>query len=227
MQGQVLIFTDNYRRQRALALDAVGWVLYQMGDYTSAESKLRQSSEFVRGERNLFHHAESLRRLGRAKEAEAAARDANNVWFESLIRQFVSRPSSDFQLEGLAGQKIRLSELKGKVVLLDFWATWCAPCVQEMPHLVALYEKYKERGFEILAISVDGRGDRYKVAPFAEAHKMTFPVLFDEGVSTLYQVKGYPTVIFIDRQGNVRYVSTGFDADRQRAHDAVVRELLK
>jgi len=218
---------DNYKRQRALALDAVGWTLYQMGDYTAAESKLRQSSEIVRGERNLSHLAELLRRLGRTKEAEAIARDANAVWLESLKRQFVTQPSSDFQLEGIGGQTIKLSELKGKVVLLDFWATWCGPCVQEMPHLIELYEKYKERGFEVLAISVDAKSERYKVAPFVAEHKMTFPVLFDEGVGALYKVKAYPTTIFIDRQGNVRYVDSGFNVGQPRALEAVTIELLK
>jgi thiol-disulfide isomerase/thioredoxin len=218
---------DNYKRQRALALDAAGWVLYQMGDYVRAEEKLRQSCAIVRGERNLSHLSESLRKLGRTEEAESAARDSNNVWLESLKRQFVDQPSFDFQLEGIAGQKYRLSEFKGKVVLLDFWATWCGPCVEEMPHLVELYRKYRDRGFVVLAISADYKSDRYKVAPFAETHKLIFPVLFDEGISALYKVKGYPTTIFIDREGHVRYVDSGFNADRPRALDAVVKELLK
>lgn len=218
---------ENHKRQRALALDAVGWVLYQMGDFAAAEGKLRQSCALVAGERNFSHLSQALRKLGRSGEADEAAHNANNAWLESLKRQFVNKPSSDFQLEGLAGQRYKLSELKGKVVLLEFWATWCGPCVEEMPHLVKLYEKYRGRGFELLAISVDADSDRYKVAPFAETHKLTFPVLFDEGVSTLYNVKAYPTTIFLDREGRMRYVSVGFDADRPRALYAIANELLK
>jgi thiol-disulfide isomerase/thioredoxin len=216
-----------YKSVRARALDALGWVLYRMGDYAAAEDKLRQSCAIIRGERNLLHLSESLRKLGRSNEAEAAARDANNIWLESLKRQMVSRPSSDFRLDGLAGLRIKLSDLKGKVVLIDFWATWCAPCEQEMPHLVKLYEKYKDRGFEILAISVDSKSELYKVGPFANTHKLNFPVLFDDGVSGLYQVRAYPTTIFIDRSGNVRYSASGFDADRARVIEAVINELLK
>ena len=96
---------STYKSLRARALDAVGWVLYKMGDYAAAEDKLRQSCAIIRGERNLLHLSESLRKLGRTEDADAAARDANNIWLESLKRQLVTRPSSDFQLEGARGKK--------------------------------------------------------------------------------------------------------------------------
>jgi peroxiredoxin len=218
---------ETYRILRARALDASGWVLCRMGDFRTAEMKLRQSVAVRRSERNLLHLAESLRGLGRGGEAEAVAREANDLWFESLKKQFTNSPSADFTLETIKGTRIKLSELRNKVVLIDFWATWCAPCVEEMPQLVKLYEKYKGRGFEILAISVDSKSELYKVEPFAATHKLNFPVLFDDGVSGLYQVKAYPTTVFIDRSGKVRYSATGFDADRPRVIEAVINELLK
>lgn len=119
------------------------------------------------------------------------AREANDLWFESLKPQFTNRPAADFTLETPNGSKITLSNLKNKVVLIDFWATWCQPCTEEILHLVELYQKYKDQGFEILAISVDAKSELYKVEPFAETHKMTFPILFDDGVSTLIE-KGIP-----------------------------------
>src|SRR5260370_36099384 len=111
---------------------------------------------------------------GRKTEAERVRLEAQNEWIESIKRQFTNGgPAKDFQLESLDGSKIRLSDLKGKVVMLNFWATWCAPCISEMPLFVRMYEKYRAQGFEILAVSVDDKVDRYKVAPFAKEHKLT------------------------------------------------------
>lgn len=218
---------NNYKKQLALSLHALGWVLCQKGSYLEAEARLRQSIELERSEKRLLHLAETLSKLGRREEAQKFFSEAENEWLESLKRQFSNKPAKDFQLQTIDGRTYKLSDLRGKVVMINFWATWCGPCAKEMPHLVKMYEKYKQRGFEILAISVDSKQDRYKVPLFAEKHSLTFPVLYDQGVAELYGVEGYPTNIFIDRQGKVRFKQFGYDEQTLRIHQAVINELLK
>jgi peroxiredoxin len=218
---------NNYKKQHALALHALGWVLCQKGSYLEAEAKLRQSIELEKSEKRLLHLAGTLSKLGRKEEAQKFLSEAENEWLESLKRQFTNKPAKDFHLQAIDGRTYKLSDLRGKVVMINFWATWCDPCAKEMPHLLKMYEKYKQGGFELLAISVDSKQDRYKVPLFAEKHRLTFPVLYDEGVAELYSVEGYPTNIFIDKQGNVRFKQFGFDEQTVRIHEAVINELLK
>ena len=110
----------------------------------------------------------------------------------------------DFTLADLQGQVIRLSDLRGQVVLLNFWATWCPPCRAEMPSMQALYQKYREQGLAILAISSDVEG-KDRVAPFIEKRGFSFPVLVDPRnvVGTRVRVGGIPTSYLLDKQGRV------------------------
>jgi len=218
---------ENYRRQQAIALDAVGWVLSQMGQAKEAEAKLRWSVELNRTETSLTHLAEALKQLGQHEEAEKIAVELNANLVESVKSQLINRPAKDFQLAATDGRKYRLSDLKGKVVLVNTWATWCSPCVEEMPIFVKAYEKYKDQGFEILAISDDDPANRDRVLRFAKEHHLNFPVLYDEGVvAKLYDLQGYPGNVFIDRQGNIRYVQVGRFDDARRL-EIILSELLK
>jgi peroxiredoxin len=216
-----------HRRQRALALEAHGWALFQASRHSEAEIKLRQAVEAGRNERNLAHLAEVLRKLGRSAEADAVADESEREYAAAITSGLINQPASDFQLAAVDGRKIRLSDLKGQVVLLNFWATTCGPCITEMPHLVKLYEQYRDRGGEILAISTDAETERHAVRPFAAKFGVTFPVLFAEGTDNAYGVNGIPTTVFIDRQGNVRYRSVGFGDETMRLTDVVLKELLK
>ena len=119
------------------------------------------------------------------------------------------KEAPDFELVTLKGKKVKLSDFKGKVVLLNFWATWCPPCREEMPIFKRVYRKYKEKGFEILAVSTDT--DPRVVKRFVKEFGIEFPVLIDkEGkVMRLYQVQGLPTSFLIDREGRVVKVRLG------------------
>ncbi len=110
----------------------------------------------------------------------------------------------DFALPDLNGNTVRLSDHQGKVVLVNLWATWCYPCRAEMPSLNALYQDYRVKGFEILAIASDVQG-RDAVAPFVAEYGLTFPVLLDprNAVGTRVQVQGIPTTFLLDRQGRI------------------------
>ncbi len=110
----------------------------------------------------------------------------------------------DFMLPDLQGHTVRLSDLRGKVVLINFWATWCYPCRAEMPSMDTLYRDYRDQGFEILAISIDVK-EKAVVVAFVEEYRLSFPVLLDlrNVVGTRLQVGGIPTSYLLDKHGRI------------------------
>ncbi len=114
----------------------------------------------------------------------------------------VGRPTPNFEFPGLDGKIVSLSDYRGKVVLVNIWATWCRPCVDEMPSMQKLYQKFKDDDFEILAVSIDALGAGV-VAPFMQKYSLTFPALLDsEGtIRESYGATGIPESFVIDRQG--------------------------
>jgi peroxiredoxin len=114
-----------------------------------------------------------------------------------------------FELEASDGTMVRLDEYLGEVVLLNFWATWCAPCRIEMPLLQSTFESYEDQGFVVLGIDFDESADL--VASFGEELGLSFPLLIDPGgkVQQLYKVRGYPTTVVLDRQGRIQSYHIG------------------
>jgi thiol-disulfide isomerase/thioredoxin len=111
------------------------------------------------------------------------------------------RPARDFSLPDLQGKRESLSSYKGKLILLDFWATWCDPCREEIPELKNLYAKYRDRGFVIVGVALDFDG-KASVAPFVREAAIGYPVLLGEGLAPPgYEVSGIPTAYLIDRRG--------------------------
>src|ERR1700744_5687333 len=119
-------------------------------------------------------------------------------------------PAPTFSLPARGGTTIDLSQYKGQVVMINFWASWCGPCRQEMPLLENMYQKYKPLGFTLLGVNVEP--EQKDAENFLKQTPVTFPVLFDakSKVSGLYNVQGRPTTIFIDRKGNVRLVHQSY-----------------
>jgi peroxiredoxin len=116
-----------------------------------------------------------------------------------------NKKAPNFYLENLSGKKVELKHLiKGKVIFLNFWATWCGPCKEEMPSMEYLYQQFKEKDFIFLTISVDYEGKK-RVKEFIEKERYTFPVLIDPKCETfdLYKVKGIPTTFMIDKKGRI------------------------
>lgn len=128
----------------------------------------------------------------------------------------IGKQAPDFTLKDLDGNETKLADLKGKVVLMDFWATWCGPCIQAMPHIQALYEIYKERDVVILGINSWERGND-NVKSFLEEHKITYRILLDsqDEVISKYGVLGIPTFFILDKEGVIRHSYTGMPANRQ------------
>ena len=133
----------------------------------------------------------------------------------------------DFTLRTLAGPNLRLQEQRGKVVLINFWATWCGPCQQEMPKLNQLYEKYRAAGFVLLGVNVDE--DVKHAGAVASRLGLTFPVLLDteKSISQLYDLSTMPSTVLLDRDGKVRYLHRGYLSGAEAEYDKQIRELLK
>jgi peroxiredoxin len=133
----------------------------------------------------------------------------------------------DFTLHAQSGPNLRLKEQRGRVVLLNFWATWCGPCRREMPQLSRLYDKYRAAGFLLLGVSVDD--DPRNAAQVASKLGVTFPILFDtdKNVSRLYDLSAMPSTVLIDRDGRVRHVHLGYKDGYEETYDKQIRELLK
>jgi peroxiredoxin len=133
----------------------------------------------------------------------------------------------DFTLRTMDGKNVRLQELRGRVVLVNFWATWCGPCRQEMPHLNKLYDKYQSAGFVMLGVNIDD--DPANAIGVANKLGMKFPVLLDtdKKVSRLYDLNVMPSTVVIDRDGKVRYVHRGYRDGYEVSYDKQIRELVK
>lgn len=118
----------------------------------------------------------------------------------------------DFTLSDTSGKQVSLSSLKGKVVLLEFWATWCPPCKEAVPELNTLYEKYRERGFVLLGVSVDkGADSMVAVSTYVKRHSITYPVLLaDSNTNSSYSVTSIPTSFIIGKDGKVVNKRLGF-----------------
>jgi peroxiredoxin len=116
----------------------------------------------------------------------------------------------DFTLDDASGTPVRLSEYRGRVVLLNFWATWCGPCGMEMPLFVRFQQAYRDRGFAVLGVSVDDEGWS-AVRPYVEANKISYPVMVaGDRISSLFGgLKAIPTTLIIDRRGRVAATHTG------------------
>lgn len=143
-------------------------------------------------------------------------------------RPTIGTPAAEFKLIDLEGKWLSLTDYKGKVVLLNFWATWCGPCRVEMPSMEVLYNDLKEQGFEILAISSDHQGSII-TRPFVEAKALTFPILHDADyrVSGTYGIRTLPMSYLIDRQGTLRHRVFGArDWNSPEARE-LIQELLE
>jgi len=118
----------------------------------------------------------------------------------------------DFTLDTLDGSKITLSELRGKIVVINMWATWCPPCRAETPALEKSYEQYKDSGVVILGVDLTNQDSLSDVQSFVQEFKLTYPILLDRDGSvsnTLYQIKGLPSTFFVNREGIIRTAVVG------------------
>lgn len=136
-------------------------------------------------------------------------------------------PAPDFTLKTLDGRNMKLSELAGNVVMINFWASWCAPCRVEMPKLNDLYNKYKDLGFVLLGVNVEQQEQPPR--NFLKKRPVDFPILLDKGndVSKQYNVIAMPTTVLVDRSGNMRYVHQGYKEGDEKKYRKMIKKLLR
>ncbi|MEO8309297.1 MAG: TlpA disulfide reductase family protein [Pseudomonadota bacterium] len=136
-------------------------------------------------------------------------------------------PAPQFQLQSMAGKSVDLSQYKGQVVMINFWASWCGPCRTEMPILEKLSAKYKPMGFAMIGVNVEP--DSKVAADWLKVTPVTFPILFDtkSEVSKLYSVSSMPSTVIVDRKGNLRWKHVGYKAGDENQYLDQIRALVR
>ena len=144
----------------------------------------------------------------------------------SALSVELGQPASDFELLNLKQEGVKLSQYKGKVVYLDFWASWCVPCRETFPFMNQLKEKYGKDGLEVIAINIDTK--RPDADKFLAQVPAEFTVLFDPKrvVAKIYALKGMPTTFLIDRAGNLVSTHLGFQKERAGELEAVIAKAM-
>jgi peroxiredoxin len=145
----------------------------------------------------------------------------------SAVPTIVGKEAPDFVLKGMDGRNLRLSEFRGQVVLVNFWARWAGDSRQEMPALDRINTTYHRAGLMVLGVSVDE--DSRRAREFADAMKVGYPILFDtsSSIGRDYLLQKMPMTILVDRSGVVRYANVGFKRGDDRAYLDQIRELLR
>ena len=139
----------------------------------------------------------------------------------------VKGPAPNFTLKSLSGKNLKLSEMTGNVVLINFWASWCGPCREEMPLLNALHKKYEALGFTVLGVNVEE--DVKNARGFLKNFPVDFPVLLDNKnrVSKQYNVVAMPTTVVVDRDGNMRFLHQGYKPGDEDKYRKMVKKLVR
>lgn len=139
----------------------------------------------------------------------------------------ISGVAPNFTLQSRNGGEVTLDQLRGEVVMINFWATWCGPCREEMPHLEALHQRYSDLGFTLLGVNVEE--DSRLSDQFLAETPVSFDILFDpqNGVSDLYDVIAMPSTVLVDREGNMRFIHHGYKAGYENEYQTQVRALLR
>ena len=147
--------------------------------------------------------------------------------FTTVNAETISGKAKNFTLKSRSGKNLKLSEYRGQVVLLNFWASWCGPCRQEMPLLEKIYKKYKPLGFTMLGVNVEQNSSAAK--KLLRDVKVSFPILFDKKntVSKLYNVSAMPTTVIIDRNGNKRFLHKGYKPGYEKEYTRQVKQLIR
>jgi peroxiredoxin len=136
-------------------------------------------------------------------------------------------PAPAFELNSNSGKPVSLADLKGQIVLVNFWASWCGPCRQEMPILEQLNHQYRSKGVALIGVNVEP--DSAAATAWLKATPVSFPILYDvdSKVSKLYEVQGMPNTVILDRKGIVRYIHRGYSPGAENEYLDQIRALIR
>lgn len=150
------------------------------------------------------------------------------LFFSSVAKaEVLEGMAPDFTLKSRSGENVKLSEHRGEVVMINFWASWCAPCRQEMPLLEEMYKKYSDLGFVLLGVNVEE--DSSKATELLREIPVSFPILYDNknDVTKLYKVVAMPSTVMVDRDGNMRYLHRGYLPGYEAEYIKQIKELVR
>jgi len=135
----------------------------------------------------------------------------------------------DFSWQNADGKIVHLSDLKGKVVLIDFWATWCGPCRMTIPHVEAIYNKFKDKGVVVIGVNLDNQANRQKVEQFIKEKGITYLVISDPNgaVASQYGATSIPRFFFIDKHGRIAKMVVGYNPNMEQTFSEEIESLLK
>ena len=139
----------------------------------------------------------------------------------------LGKPAPDFTLKSMTGLNLNLAEQRGKIIVINFWASWCGPCRKEMPVLQTFYDKYQDLGVSVWGVNVEQENQAGR--DFLADLNLSFPILFDETntISATYQVEAMPTTIIIDRDGVVRYAYKGYKPGYEKKYAKAIKKLIR
>lgn len=139
----------------------------------------------------------------------------------------IGKPAPDFTLKSMSGTNLNLTEQRGTIIVINFWASWCGPCRTEMPVLQDFYDKYQDLGVSVWGVNVEQENQAGR--DFLADLNLTFPILFDASntLSATYQVEAMPTTIIIDRDGLVRYAYKGYKPGYEKKYAKAIKKLIR
>lgn len=180
-----------------------GFYAEVLNNYEKAEALVKQIKADYPSSEAAGHVDDMLKQLAQMRKMQET---------QSALQP--GREFPDFSVTDVAGKPLSVSQYRGKVVLIDFWATWCPPCVAEMPHVIAAYQKYHEKGFEVIGISLDRQKDA--LLKYIEKNKMTWPQYYDgdkpeASLADKYGIESIPTTYLVDKDGKI--VATNLRGD--------------
>ena len=205
----------------AMTYGTLGDIYLEIGQYDKAIQALLNAIELDSPMKSMFQS-----RLAVIYERAGKPELAEQIRLESIPEASrIGKDALDFTLMDLSGKRVRLTDFRGMTVLLDFWATWCGPCIAEVPNLEALHRKYKEKGLVVIGMNTES--DHAKVRDYVK-DKISYPVLLDAGEkSKEYGVQGIPTKIYIDAKGKIRYRELGFRPGKENETEDKIEKLLQ